>query len=233
MIKRGIVLGLGILLVLLLSACSEAEEILGKVNKILDQQLAEEEDITEDEGNVAQDTATTGETTGETTESGETANAGETEKGAEQTENVGEPAGNETTNTASDGMSDGHENEADEGMPNFEERLKLAGYTKIDPPNGMPLPISYDWVLVQVIHEEGPWEGVFCFESPLEETIAQTEADFQTNGFSIISDPITGNSANVHATKYQYQSEYKGDLIYFIDDFGTTCTKVWFEIIFD
>lgn len=197
------------LLMVLLTGCSEAEEILGKVNQILDQQLGEETEETE--GEETQDE--NGEVDESTTIPVDTNN----DTDVDPVENV---------------MSDGHENEADP-MLSFKERLQQAGYSKIDPPNGLRIPLPLDWVLVQVIKEDPAWEGVFCFDTQLEETIASTEESLRAAGFDIISDPITIDSDNVHSTKYSYEEVFEsgqGDMIYFIDNYGTTCSTVYLEI---
>lgn len=190
-----------------LTGCNEVEEILGKVNRILDDQLED--------------------TDAETSE--QTELQGEDPKSSEENTIDDQESVTETT------MSDGHENEADDDMfLSFEERMQKAGYTKIDPPNGLSVPIPLDWVLIEVI-KEGPWEGAFCFDTQLEETIQGMESTLQQYGFEIQSDPIE-NQFNVHATKFYIKDTYEtvsGDLIYYIDDYGTTCTKLYYEVDFD
>ena len=204
-----LIVGLG---VILLTGCNgEMEEILGKVNKLLDEQLAETESVVETSEEIAKED-------------------GEVDKV------VSEVVSGEGENFAVevDEMSDGHENEADP-FQTFDERLQQAGYTEIDPPNGLMIPIPQDWVLVQVIRE-GPWEGVFCFDTQLEETIAGVEEDMRIVGFDVQSDPIVGDYDTVHSTKYSHTDGYQsgqGDLIYFIDIYGTTCATLYWEIIFE
>ncbi|MEK5038090.1 hypothetical protein [Sporosarcina sp. FSL K6-3457] len=202
-----IIVGLGIIL---LTGCNgEVEEVLGRGSKLLDEQLAE----TELESAV------------ETSEE-----VNEKDKEVSKVINdEGDDFGVEVSE-----MSDGHENEADP-FQTFDERLQQAGYTEIDPPNGLMIPVPQDWVLVQVMRE-GPWEGVFCFDTQLEETIARVEEDMRTVGFDVQSDPILGDYDTVHSTKYSYTDGYqsgKGDLIYFIDIYGTTCATLYWEIIFE
>lgn len=208
-VKQGVLLILLSIGLLVLSGCNEMEEILGKVNQILDQQLENADVETPEQEEQINNETNVDTIEGNTTEEQETAA--------------------ETT------MSDGHENEADDDMfLSFDERMQKAGYTKIDPPNGLRLPLPQDWVLIQVI-KEGPWEGVFCFDTPLEETIYTMEATLQQYGFDIQSDPIE-NQVNVHATKFYQEDTFEtvsGDLIYYIDDYGTTCTKVYYELDFD
>lgn len=196
------VLSLG---VFMLSGCSEIEDILSKINQILDQQLDE---LGSDDLNAT--------------------NVEAEDKGVAAEENND----NEVDEGTSDEIeSDGHENEADP-MLSFEERLQEAGYTGIDPPNGLRLTLPLDWVLVQVIKED-PWEGVFCFDTQLDETIAKVEEDFRTMGMEVVSEPVTIDSDNVHSTKYFYEDmneKLEGDIIYFIDNYGTTCGKVYLAI---
>lgn len=198
-------LGIGIII---LSGCNEAEEILGKVNQILDQQL-------------------------EGSESDEQLNEEVNQVEEESNENVMDDSTDDESASIGSEISDGHENEADP-MLSFDERLQKAGYAKIDPPNGLRLPLPLDWVLVQVIKED-PWEGVFCFDTQLEETIAKTEEDFRAMGMDVISDPVTVDSDNKHSTKYYYKDAnetMEGDIIYFVDNYGTTCGKVYLVIDF-
>lgn len=202
-----LIVGLG---VILLAGCNgEVEEILGKVNKILDEQLEE----TKTESAVE----TSEEVNGEDKEVSEVVTSENDDLDVEVSE-----------------MSDGHENEADP-FQTFDERLQQAGYTAIDPPNGLMVPIPEDWVLVQVMRE-GPWEGTFCFDTQLEETIARVEEDMRIVGFDVQSDPILGDYDTVHSTKYSYTDGYEsgqGDLIYFIDIYGTTCATLYWEIVFE
>ncbi|MBO1005311.1 hypothetical protein ACFSKI_00005 [Pseudogracilibacillus auburnensis] len=41
-----------------------------------------------------------------------------------------------------------------------------------------------------------PWEGVFCFETQLDDTITKTESNLQAMGMDIVSEPITVESDN-------------------------------------
>lgn len=208
--KKWLALITMILSVLLLTGCNEVDQIFGKVNKILDQQLEGSE-----------------ETGGTLTDE-----KGEAEKeGKEDSESYLEEA---TDEEVAIGMSDGHENEADP-MYSFEERLQMAGYSKLDPPNGIYFPFPEDFVLVEELPRDHGWEGVYCFNTQLDETIADTEERLRVDGFDVVSDPVTIESDNVHSTKFSHEGIYEiveGDMVYFIDDYGTTCTEVYFEIKF-
>lgn len=204
-----LILSFGISLV---AGCSEVEDILGKVNQILDEQLEDTD---------------TAPTESEESEYADLALEDEIESADEETINN---MPNEAENV-DDAMGDGHENEADPQL-SFEERFLKAGYTQLDPPNGLRLSIPLDWVLVQVIKEE-PWEGVFCFDTRMDETIVQVEADFRVAGMDVISDPITGDSDNIHSTKYYYEDmneTLQGDIIYYADNYGTSCATVYMEV---
>lgn len=215
MIKNGLLLLLLSFAISLVAGCSEVEDILGKVNQLLDEQLGETD---------------TADTEAEESKSAHLTLEDEMESAVEETIHH---MSNEAEN-GEDLMSDGHENEADPQL-SFEERFLKAGYTQIDPPNGLMLPVPVDWVLVQVIKEE-PWEGVFCFDTRMDETILQLEADFRTAGMDVISDPITGDSDHVHSTKYYYKDmneTLQGDIIYYADNYGTSCATVYLEIEYD
>lgn len=77
---------------------------------------------------------------------------------------------------------------------------------------------------------------VFSVSTPLEETIAKPEEDFRAMGMDIISDPVTIESDNKHSTKYHYKDAnetMEGDIIYFVDEYRTTCGKVYLVIDFE
>lgn len=120
--------------ILILSGCNGIEEIVGKVNIMLDQQLEE----TESEKMTTEDTVDEG-------------NESVADKVANDSD--ANKANIDEIDDIADEMSDGHENEADP-MLSFNERLQKAGYTKIDPPNGLRIPLLLDWVFVQEINND-------------------------------------------------------------------------------
>lgn len=132
--------------------------------------------------------------------------------------------------------SDGHENEAD-ATYTLKERIERGDYEIFDLPNGFPLPMPLDWSLIEIINDgvgirgKEYWEGVFCFDAEIESTIRDFEGSLEDSGFNVIGEPIDIEySDNVHVTKYEYSNmseSWEGDMIYFIDHYGTACTKVY------
>lgn len=207
----------------LLSGCGEqVDEILGKVNQILDQQLEE----------------------GESEEaSGNTTDVMENTEADNNIEDIDSINNNTNTEDNSDNDSvvedDGHGHGPDDGQGTTVEELIQSGeYESIDPPNGYPLSLPpADWHLVQMIKdpEDGheAWEGVFCFNTELESTILNYEDQLFKDGFSVLSEPIDSEDVPdaKHSTKFQYNDSNTtiiGDMNYYIDHYGNPCTKVYF-----
>ena len=225
--KKWILFLMSIFVVGLLAGCGEqVDEILGKVNQILDQQLEDEEseeavgDTTESAGN------------SDTDSSNAAGNSGD--------ESAGNNANSEdNTDDGSVVMDDGHGHGPDDGQgTTVEELIQRGEYESIDPPNGYPLSLPpADWRLVQIIKdpEDGheAWEGVFCFNTELESTILNYEDQLFKDGFSVLSEPIDSEDVPdaKHSTKFQYNDPNAtiiGDMNYYIDHYGNPCTKVYF-----
>lgn len=210
------------LLISMLAGCGEQiDEILGKVNEILDQQLEEGESE---------------EVSGNTTETIEN-----NEMDRNTQENIEEESMDNSSNSEDDSvvMDDGHGHGPDDEQGlTVEELINRGDYESIDPPNGYPLPIPpADWHLVQIIKdpEDGheAWEGVFCFNTELESTILNYENQLVNEGFDVVSEPIDSEDVldAKHSTKFQFNDSnvtVTGDMNYYIDIYGNPCTKVYF-----
>jgi|SRR5690625_1346494 len=210
---------IAISMIVILAGCGEQmDEILGKVNQILDQQI-------------------------EAGESEEVSGDGSEDKSIDSNDDVIED-NNVNTKDLSDDNSvvqeddQGHGPDEGQGLT-VEELINQGNYESIDAPNGYPLPIPpADWHLVQMIKdpEDGyeAWEGVFCFNSELESTILSYEDQLYSEGFSVLSEPIDSQDVPdaKHSTKFQYNNDPDvtiiGDMNYYIDNFGNSCTKVYF-----
>lgn len=213
-----------IFLIGLLVGCGEqVDEILGKVNQILDQQL-EEGEPEEASGNAA-----------EVVENNETGN------NIEDNDNINSSSANTEDNSDSDSVVKdvGHGHGPDDGQgTTVDELIQRGEYESIDPPNGYPLSLPpADWRLVQIIKDpedsHEAWEGVFCFNTELESTILSYEDQLFKDGFSVLSEPIDSKDVPdaKHSTKFQYNDPNTtiiGDMNYYIDNYGNTCTKVYF-----
>src|SRR5699024_3594223 len=142
------------MLVLFLTGCNQVEEILGKVNQILDEQLAED-------------------SVDEASDISSAEQADEREESVDTEADANEPV-TEATETAGNG---------EQSLLPFDERLMEQGYEIMTLPNGIPVSIPYHWLLVEVEQGGSDFAGKFCFDLPLElEQVAEQFVSFNHTG---------------------------------------------------
>lgn len=211
-----VMLLMAIMLVGVMSGCGEQiEDLLGKANQLLDEQL----ENTDEEA------------------AGEPADVPQVE------DNAGEPVDTpdraEPSGVEEDGLGpdDGHGPDDDGQTTTVDELIASSEYDSIDLPNGWPLPLPpADWHLVQMIKdpEDGheAWEGGFCFaEQGVHEAVEGYEKQLFDEGFSVLSQPVEIDSDSKHATQFQYNGDYEtvvGDISFFVDKYGNGCATIYF-----
>lgn len=156
---------------LLLAGCNEFEEILSKVNQLLDEQL---ESSNDDQGE------------------------GEREINKEESNENGatkEEATTAVSNEADEGASD------NDGGQSIEEKLIADGYTIMDIPNGLMFEVPEDWYLVEDNLDDPQaesYDATFCFETP--SNIEQYATDFASRFDDVNHEHFGDDTAIVHRT---------------------------------
>lgn len=214
--RKWIVLVMGTLLVGLLSGCGDQlNDLLGKANDLLDEQLEQNDADVE---------------TDEEVEAAET----------DETDTTEEPVLDEEEVVNND--DDGHRPDDDQEV-SVEELIQRGEYDDIDLPNGYPLTLPPDdWRLVEMIKdpEDGyeEWQGFFCFDTEIISTAVGYEAELFNEGFSVLGQELEDELSPdlKYVTEFQYSdSDFTllGNIDYIVDDFGSSCATVYFVYDFN
>lgn len=230
-----------------LSGCNQVEEVLDKVINLLDQELENNNDSMNEgnENDQSENNEGDNNTANNSKEPSEN-NSSETSTGTD----------NDMDNN-DDNMNGVHE----DSMLSLRGELRESGESEVDNlslPNGFPLMLPSDWVLIEVVQTE-PWEGTFCFEkntlewhtedddyedgvddphtfhTNIYETIDEIEDNFRSYGYDITSDNFMDNSGNVHTTTYQFKEagvSWTGEMVYFLHNLGDnsfSCAEVFLD----
>lgn len=186
-----------------LSACNQVEDILGKVNQLLDEQLDEEQDSEEGTEDSNQEDSTSDEVVD-----------------VDPNQNLQTETTDEDAKTV--------DNKPDAQLP-FDERLAEQGYDTLVLPNGFPFEVPYHWILVEDNSQDASaqnFEGTFCFDLPLE--IADIANHFE-HFDEVVQESYDEGNELLHSTTFTMDfgfDELSGELDYFLDEYDNTCTNV-------
>lgn len=197
-----------------LTGCNQIEDILSKMNQLLDEQITNNHDnqVNDEEvSNIHQN------------------NNVETLNNEQHESHLVDDLENGDGNDINTGTESVANNKPTSDLP-FDERLISQGYEFYVFPNGFPFHIPYHWVFVEDQTDdpiaEG-FEGIFCFDLPLGiEKIAHEIASH----YDDVTHEYYGNDHDIiHETTFSLDLGYEtwdGSIDYFLDEYDNTCAHM-------
>lgn len=114
----------------------------------------------------------------------------------------------------------------------IDDRLREQGYEIYRDPQGMPLPIPYNWVLVSNQSEEGKFTGLYCFDIPQDISVFANHFDHYYLDQKVQHDANPADDNLAHVTTIDVDRDglsWHVGIYYVLDEHDNTCAHVEIE----